>query len=310
MLTPRLTPPEFGAAPPTLKGDALGDPPLTPFNAPLPPLDAKLPPLDATLCRQLTPPPRVFRQSQVISRRNTVQFCVRWGKEGSLYYVLPPPLPPPQQRVSKGGSGITFPLPGGLLSVNVTLMSDIHLQQSLLSHLALDDLYYILSYQSWWQSSEISDPGTVPLGSLSWCNPTSPDDFNPFSTFSLLNRLTVSDVAVRCWKYSYTPLDSSFSSVDDGYQGGVLLPSGWTRVATAYLPLIEERRARHLFTKTVLLKWDTASDICKGWLSQANHVQESCINTDKYYIISAIQLRISLWPYVDEFTLRGTFMAV
>ncbi|KAJ7695583.1 hypothetical protein B0H14DRAFT_2650489 [Mycena olivaceomarginata] len=195
---------------------------------------------------------------------------------------------------------------GGSLSVNVSLMSGTHLEQSLLSHLALDDLYHILSYQSWWQSSEISDPGTVSLGSLSWCDSTSSDDFDPFSAFSLSNRLMVSDVAVRCWKYSYTPLDSSFPSVDDGYQGDVLLPSGWTRVAMAYLPRIEEGRAQHLFTKTVLLKWDMASDICKGWLSQANHVQESCINAD---IISAIQLRISLWPYVDEFTLRGTFMA-
>ncbi|KAJ7697837.1 hypothetical protein B0H17DRAFT_348566 [Mycena rosella] len=102
---------------------------------------------------------------------------------------------------------------GGSLSVNVSLLSDHHLEQSLLSHLAFDDLYHILSYQSWWQSSEISDPGTVPLGSLSWCNPTGSEDFDPFSAFSLSNRLTVSDVTVRCWKYSYKPLDPSFSSV-------------------------------------------------------------------------------------------------
>ncbi|KAJ7268919.1 hypothetical protein C8J57DRAFT_1227687 [Mycena rebaudengoi] len=107
---------------------------------------------------------------------------------------------------------------GSIPGVHFT--SDINLEEEILSNMSLDDIHQIFCY--WWNQIEISDPGTILLGSLSWPTTSCAHQFNPFSEISLSDSLGLLDVHVENWEYFQ--VDSSFPN-----EGLVTLLNGWTR---------------------------------------------------------------------------------
>jgi hypothetical protein len=105
------------------------------------------------------------------------------------------------------------------------LTSDIGLEENHLSNMSLHGIHNIFSTSGWKDWIEISDPGTILLGSLSWPTDSCAQLFNPFSKISFSDSLGLPDVFEGTWEYvdSYT-LGSSFPNT-----GPVILPNGWTR---------------------------------------------------------------------------------
>ncbi|KAJ7262525.1 hypothetical protein C8J57DRAFT_1471120 [Mycena rebaudengoi] len=173
--------------------------------------------------------------------------------------------------------------PGSPISSRVHLTSDINLEDKLLSNMSLHDIHNIFSFSGWQDQIEISDPGIILLGSLSWPTASCVNLFNPFSEISLSDSLGLPDVDVRGWEVADTYMQGSSSL----HEGLVILPNGWTRVALAALPIDEEC---HLL-KHIFLDMETEQEVRKTWISQANNIMDKT-GLD-----------------VDEFTLQGTFMA-
>jgi hypothetical protein len=101
--------------------------------------------------------------------------------------------------------------------------SDTNFEEELLSNMSLDDIHHIFAAS---HPIEISEPGTILLGSLAWPTLTCPHLFNPFSEVpSSVHSLGFPDVDVEGWEYAdlYKWGSSSLN------KGLVVLPNGWTR---------------------------------------------------------------------------------
>ncbi|KAJ7279311.1 hypothetical protein C8J57DRAFT_1464768 [Mycena rebaudengoi] len=210
------------------------------------------------------------------------------------------------------------PIPhgGSPISSRVHLTSDINLEDKLLSNMSLHDIHNIFCHSGWQTLIEISDPGTILLGSLSWPTASCVHLFNPFSEISLLDSLGLPDVDVDGWEVT----DSYMQGSSSPHEGLVILPNGWTRydsllfqpliiadqkasVALADLPIDEEC---HLL-KRIVLGLETHREVRKTWLSQANNIMYNT-GLDADLLLHLI-LRFLISSNVDEFTLQGTFMA-
>ncbi|KAJ7279264.1 hypothetical protein C8J57DRAFT_1302727 [Mycena rebaudengoi] len=165
--------------------------------------------------------------------------------------------------------------------------------------MSLHDIHNIFCYSGQRNHIEISDPGTILLGSLSWPTASCVYLFNPFSEISLLDSLGLPDVDVDGWEVA----DSYMQGSSFLHKGLVILPNGWTRVALADLPINEEC---HLL-KHILLNLETEQEVRKTWLSQANNIMDKT-GLDADLLMNLI-LRFSISSNADEFTLQGTFMA-
>ncbi|KAJ7279259.1 hypothetical protein C8J57DRAFT_1302700 [Mycena rebaudengoi] len=150
--------------------------------------------------------------------------------------------------------------------------------------MSLHDIHKIFCNFSWQTLIEISDPGTILLGSLSWPTASCIHLFNPFSEISLLDSLGLPDVDVDNWEVA----DSYMQGSSSLHEGLVILPNGWTRVALADLPINEEC----LLLKHIFLDLEPDREVRKTWLSQANNIM------DKVGLDAG-----------KSFTLQGTFMA-
>ncbi|KAJ7276569.1 hypothetical protein C8J57DRAFT_193217 [Mycena rebaudengoi] len=191
---------------------------------------------------------------------------------------------------------------GGPISSRVHLTSDINLEDKLLSNMSLHDIHHIFCCSGWRNHIEISDPGTILLGSLSWPTASCVHQFNPFSEISLLDSLGLPDVDARGWEVA----DSYVQGSSSPHEGLVILPNGWTRVALADLPINEEC---HLL-KRIFLGQETGRKVQKTWLSQANNIMDKAgLDADEYYLLMHLTLQFSISSNADEFTLQGTFMA-
>jgi hypothetical protein len=152
------------------------------------------------------------------------------------------------------------------------------LEDKLHSDMSLHDIHSIFCHSRWWTHIEISDPGTILLGSLSWPTASCIHLFNPFSEISLSDTLGLPDVGVHGWEVA----DSYMQGSSSPHKGLVILPNGWTRydsllfqtltitdqkasVALADLPIDEEC---HLL-KRIVLGLETQREVRKTWLSQA-----------------------------------------
>ncbi|KAJ7276566.1 hypothetical protein C8J57DRAFT_1583667 [Mycena rebaudengoi] len=168
--------------------------------------------------------------------------------------------------------------------------------------MSLHDIHNIFCHSGWQTLIEISDPGTILLGSLSWPTASCVHLFNPFSEISLLDSLGLPDVDVDGWEVT----DSYMQGSSSPHEGLVILPNGWTRVALADLPIDEEC---HLL-KRIVLGLETHREVRKTWLSQANNIMYNTgLDADEYYLLLHLILRFLISSNVDEFTLQGTFMA-
>ncbi|KAJ7276577.1 hypothetical protein C8J57DRAFT_1309718 [Mycena rebaudengoi] len=170
--------------------------------------------------------------------------------------------------------------------------------------MSLHDIHNIFCYSDRrWNHIEISDPGTILLGSLSWPTASCVHLFNPFSEISLSDSLGLPDVHVRGWEVA----DSYMQGSSSPHEGLVILPNGWTRVALADLPTDEECR----LLKRIFLGQETVRQVQKTWLSQANNIMDKAgLDADEYYLLMGLNLQFSISSSnVDEFTLQGTFMA-
>ncbi|KAJ7925474.1 hypothetical protein B0H13DRAFT_1124491 [Mycena leptocephala] len=181
----------------------------------------------------------------------------------------------------------------------VHLTSDTNLEEKLLANMSLDDIHRIFHCSGWWKFIEVSDPGTILLGSLSWPAASCAHEFNPFSEISLLDSLRLPGVHVESWECSQV----GSSSPNEGL---VIGPNGWTRVALADLPINEEC---HPY-KHIYLTPEGEREVRMTWLSQANHIMDkSGLDADECYLIYSLVLDFSISSNLDEFTLQGTFMA-
>jgi hypothetical protein len=88
--------------------------------------------------------------------------------------------------------------------------------------MSLDDIHNIFGTSGWWGMIEISEPGTILLGSFSWPTASCAYLFDPFSEISLLDSLGSPDVRVKSWECSQ--VGSSFPN-----EGLITLPNGWTQ---------------------------------------------------------------------------------
>ncbi|KAJ7279271.1 hypothetical protein C8J57DRAFT_131684 [Mycena rebaudengoi] len=217
-------------------------------------------------------------------RNSTGQLCIEVNDSEENYAHLP------QAHYS------------GPISPRVHLTSDINLEDKLLSNMSLHDIHSIFCYSAWWDQIEISDPGTILLGSLSWPTASCVHLFNPFSEISLSDSLGLPDVDVRGWEVA----DSYMQGSSSLHEGLVILPNGWTRVALADLPINEKCR----LLKYISLDMETEREVQKSWLSQANNIMDKTgLDADEYYLLMALILQFSISSNADEFTLQGTFMA-
>jgi hypothetical protein len=121
---------------------------------------------------------------------------------------------------------------GGPISSKVHLTSDINLEDELLSNMSLHDIHHIFCNSGWWNQIEISDPGTILLGSLSWPTASCIHLVNPFSEISLLDSLGLPDVDVDDWEVA----DSYMQGSSSLHEGLVILPNGWTRYDSLLTP--------------------------------------------------------------------------
>ncbi|KAJ7279267.1 hypothetical protein C8J57DRAFT_1302759 [Mycena rebaudengoi] len=168
--------------------------------------------------------------------------------------------------------------------------------------MSLHDIHNIFCHSGWQTLIEISDPGTILLGSLSWPTASCVYLFNPFSEISLSDSLGLPDVDVYDWEVADPYIQGSSSP----HEGLVILPNGWTRVALADLPIDEERR----LLKHIYLDVETEREVRKTWLSQANNIMDKVgLDADEYCLLMDLTLRFSISSNADEFTLQGTFMA-
>ncbi|KAJ7207297.1 hypothetical protein B0H12DRAFT_439686 [Mycena haematopus] len=181
----------------------------------------------------------------------------------------------------------------------VHLTSDTNLEEKILSNMSLDDIHRIFYYSGSWKSIEVSDPGTILFGSLSWPTASCAHKFDPFSEISILDGPRLPGVHVGSWECS--PAGSSSLN-----EGPVIGANGWTRVALADLPINEEC---HLH-KHIYLGQEGEREVRMTWLSQANHIMDkSGLDADECYLIYSLVLDFSISFNLDEFTLQGTFMA-
>ncbi|KAJ7279280.1 hypothetical protein C8J57DRAFT_1712399 [Mycena rebaudengoi] len=132
--------------------------------------------------------------------------------------------------------------------------------------MSLHDIHNIFCYSGQYNQIEISDPGTILLGSLSWPTASCVHLFNPFSEISLSDSLGFPDVGVHGWEVT----DSYMQGSSSPHKGLVILPNGWTRVALADLPIDEKC---HLL-KCIVLDLETRRKVQKTWLSQANNIMD------------------------------------
>jgi hypothetical protein len=115
-------------------------------------------------------------------------------------------------------------IPDGLPGVSFSSRAHLtfpNLEESLLSQISLDDIHSIFSAAGRGYRVDITDPGTVLLGSLSWLT-SSFALFNPFSEIPLSDSLGLEDVNAEGWEYVHTQLGSSSLNGDL-----VVLPNGW-----------------------------------------------------------------------------------
>jgi hypothetical protein len=152
------------------------------------------------------------------------------------------------------------------------------LEENLISGMSPDDIQHSASV--WWHEIDISDLGTILLGSLSWPMASCGHRFNPFSEISVFNCLGLLDVYVEGWEY--TQSGSSSLKV-----GPAMLPNGWAwygsqifesltaidkklSVALADLPMDEEcRLLKHIYPTM-----EAERKIRQTWLSQANRIMD------------------------------------
>jgi hypothetical protein len=93
-----------------------------------------------------------------------------------------------------------------------------NMEDKILSSIALDDIDSMVAAMRWTRWTEIREPGTVLLGSLSW--PMAEEDkntLNPFSAFPLMQSLGPHGVFESEWEDGSSTREVS------------VLPNGWTK---------------------------------------------------------------------------------
>ncbi|KAJ7274842.1 hypothetical protein C8J57DRAFT_1714590 [Mycena rebaudengoi] len=95
-------------------------------------------------------------------------------------------------------------------SFGVHLVSDTNVDRKLVAAMALDDIHYVLCYQTGEVQIEVSEPGTVLLGSLSWPNFSFQLDFTDVITDLILEILVWYDLNQYSVGRTAIPMDELY----------------------------------------------------------------------------------------------------